>query len=175
MISLQPCNGGAGECVPYYLCVNGTINTDGSDLLDIRFGEGEECVDYFEQCCATGDVLPERPPSIPGPGTGTGIGPGPGVGPGPGNVGQQTQSPNQCGYRNAEGVGFRITGNTDGESEYGQWSKSISDYFIQIQHFLRRGIPMDGSNLERRTCCRTSFKCLSMWRFIDQPISCAYR
>lgn len=53
-IFLQPCNGGAGECVPYYLCVNGTINTDGSDLLDIRFGEGEECVDYFEQCCATG-------------------------------------------------------------------------------------------------------------------------
>lgn len=25
----------------------------------------------------------------------------------------------QCGYRNSEGVGFRITGNTDGESEYG--------------------------------------------------------
>lgn len=66
----KPCNGGAGECVPYYLCVNGTINTDGSDLLDIRFGEGEECVDYFEQCCDTGDVLttPKIPPYKPPPG-----------------------------------------------------------------------------------------------------------
>jgi len=123
----KPCNGGAGECVPYYLCVNGTINTDGSDLLDIRFGEGEECVDYFEQCCATGDVLPERPPNIPGPGNpGTGIGPGPGTGPtgpgGPGNIPVGPKpAPNQCGFRNAEGVGFRITGNTDGESEYGEF------------------------------------------------------
>lgn len=77
----KPCNGGAGECVPYYLCVNGTINTDGSDLLDIRFGEGEECVDYFEQCCDTGDVLtapvipinnnpPPLNPNVPQPGPG---------------------------------------------------------------------------------------------------------
>lgn len=75
--------------MPYYLCVNGTINTDGSDLLDIRFGEGEECVDYFEQCCATGNVLeiPIMPPNLnPIPVTGG------------------------CGLRNAEGVGFRITG-----------------------------------------------------------------
>lgn len=76
--------------------MNGTINTDGSDLLDIRFGEGEECVDYFEQCCATGDVLPNpRPPPTP------------------------IAVSNQCGFRNAEGVGFRITGNSDGEAEYG--------------------------------------------------------
>lgn len=85
--------------MPYYLCVNGTINTDGSDLLDIRFGEGEECVDYFEQCCATGNVLPERPVLPPT---------------------KEPQIQNQCGFRNAEGVGFRITGNTDGESEYGK-------------------------------------------------------
>lgn len=100
---LQPCNDGLGECVPYYLCVNGTINTDGSDLLDIRIGEGEECVDYFEQCCATGDVLPVPPPNVLPPPT-------------------IPVSDQKCGYRNAEGVGFRITGNTDGESEYG-WFK----------------------------------------------------
>lgn len=79
--------------------MNGTINTDGSDLLDIRFGEGEECVDYFEQCCATGDRLLEpnypEPPPIP------------------------PEIRGKCGFRNAEGVGFRITGNSDGESEYG--------------------------------------------------------
>lgn len=115
----KPCNGGKGECVPYYLCVNGTINKDGSDLLDIRFGEGEECVDYFEQCCDTGEILdkpnlPVRPPPID---QGTGNIPGPVPPP------IQVPGKNQptCGFRNAEGVGFRITGNTDGESEYGEF------------------------------------------------------
>jgi plasma kallikrein len=79
--------------------VNGTINTDGSDLLDIRLGAEEECVDYFEQCCATGDVLEKRPPPS-----------------------QPIVVQSTCGFRNAEGVGFRITGNSDGESEYGKKS-----------------------------------------------------
>ncbi|KAG5670439.1 hypothetical protein PVAND_000703 [Polypedilum vanderplanki] len=96
----KPCNGGLGECVPYYLCKDGKINTDGSDLLDIRFNEENECVDYFEQCCETGDVLPPTnplpPPTAPKVST-------------------------QCGFRNIEGVGFRITGNNDGESEYGEF------------------------------------------------------
>jgi hypothetical protein len=90
--------GGLGECVPYYLCKDGQINTDGTDLLDIRFNEETECVDYLEQCCETGDVLPLDqklpPPNIP-------------------------ETSSKCGYRNADGIGFRITGNNDGESEYG--------------------------------------------------------
>lgn len=87
-------------------CVDGKINTDGSDLLDIRFGEGEECVDYFEQCCAVDQVtnVPQLPPNIPPPISGGGTG-----------------NPNMvCGLRNPEGIGFRITGNADGESEYGE-------------------------------------------------------
>jgi len=100
----KPCNGGLGECVPYYLCVNGSINTDGSDLLDIRF-DGEECVDYFEQCCDIGSIsdkitISTPPPPLPPPVGGAG---------------------GYCGLRNAEGVGFRITGNSDGESEYGEF------------------------------------------------------
>lgn len=86
--------------MPYYLCKEGKINTDGSDLLDIRFNEENECIDYFEQCCETGDVktdviIPTTTKPIIGQG---------------------------CGLRNAEGVGFRITGNNDGESEYGGMS-----------------------------------------------------
>lgn len=133
--------------MPYYLCVNGSINTDGTDLLDIRFSEGEECVDYFEQCCDVGGVAKEVIPGYipepihPGPGgsvvvppppsnvghqTGNqgGIGPGlsggnvPTVNPGQGGLISEGQS---CGFRNADGVGFRITGNTEGESEYGEF------------------------------------------------------
>lgn len=98
----QQCNNGLGECVPYYLCVNGTINTDGSDLLDIRLGETEEeCVDYFEQCCATGDVLSEPVRTKPGS--------------------PVLKVHSECGFRNVEGVGFRIIGNNDNEAEYGEF------------------------------------------------------
>jgi hypothetical protein len=31
-----------GDCVDFYLCKNGTIITDGENLLDIRF-EGDSC------------------------------------------------------------------------------------------------------------------------------------
>ena len=77
---------------------------------------------------------PNLPPqTFPPGGTGgtggtSGTSPGQGgLGPvGPGTVGPRpvgpTQGATQCGYRNAEGVGFRITGNSDGESEYGQLS-----------------------------------------------------
>ena len=40
-----------GECVPYYLCQNGKIITDGSSILDTRTVGG--CQEYFEECCET--------------------------------------------------------------------------------------------------------------------------
>lgn len=114
----KPCNGGLGECVPYYLCKEGKINTDGSDLLDIRFNEENECVDYFEQCCDTGDVhtVPiTTPPTTISKG------------------GSQ-----KCGFRNAEGVGFRITGNNEGESEYGEfpWMLAILKEEVAAEQVL---------------------------------------
>lgn len=30
------CNNGIDVCVPYYLCDDGIVNTDGSNLIDIR-------------------------------------------------------------------------------------------------------------------------------------------
>lgn len=32
-----PCNNNLGECVPYYLCDEGNIITDGAGLIDIRY------------------------------------------------------------------------------------------------------------------------------------------
>lgn len=92
------------ECVPYYLCSDGKINTDGSDLLDIRGGFEDEmqhaCVDYFEQCCDTGEVhtTPVVNPKVP-----------------------PIEVKTTCGFRNSNGVGFRITGNNDHEAEYGEF------------------------------------------------------
>lgn len=131
----QPCtspNGLPGECVPYYLCKDGKINNDGSDLLDIRFNEESPCVDYFEQCCETGEILTEptyRPPTGPpvGPpnnGGGGHIDPGTGTGHVPPvdlNNGKLPPVQQKCGFRNSEGIGFRITGNSDNEAEYGEF------------------------------------------------------
>lgn len=61
-------------------------------------------------------------------GSGGSGGPGGAGGPGQGGLGHTTVSPFKpphenlgCGFRNKDGVGFRITGDTDGESEYGEF------------------------------------------------------
>ena len=48
---------GTGECVPYYLCNNGKFVTDGENVIDIRFSEDRECIEYFEECCGAEHVL----------------------------------------------------------------------------------------------------------------------
>lgn len=138
--SIQQC-GANSECVPYYLCENGMINTDGSGLLDIRFGEEKPCLDYFEQCCEAGNILPpdtkptQGPPVVPNQDKGPQVVP---------------EEHKPCGFRNTEGVGFKITGNNDFESEYGKRVKQLDfakDFLIFISS---RRIPMDDGNLEGR-------------------------
>lgn len=102
---VQPCE--AGECVPYYQCANGTIITDGAGLLDIRFnGPTEEhpCNGLFNTCC-----LLKSDEKIVTPDTRVNQG---------------------CGYRNADGVGFRITGDNDYESAFGGEQTSGDRYFL---------------------------------------------
>ncbi|CAO1431664.1 unnamed protein product [Diamesa hyperborea] len=93
--------GASSECVPYYLCSNGNVVDDGSNIIDIRGTFEEEqakCEDYIEVCCETGDVVDVPiPPVVP------------------------IVTPNKCGFRNSKGVGFRITGNNDNEAEFGEF------------------------------------------------------
>ncbi|KAF4518267.1 hypothetical protein B566_EDAN018383 [Ephemera danica] len=84
----------ACQCVPYYLCQNGTIKTDGEGVIDIRIKE-PMCESYLDVCCQAPTDTP-IPPS-----------------PQPPRLG--------CGRRNPEGVGFRITGDLDGESQFGEF------------------------------------------------------
>lgn len=100
---MQPCS--SGECVPYYQCSQGSIITDGEGLLDIRFGEengqtdAHPCSGTFETCC----TLRSEKPNIP--------------------VVPIAQG---CGFRNTDGVGFRITGDKDNEAQFGEFPWTVA-------------------------------------------------
>lgn len=83
-------------CVPYYLCQNNTVITNGVGLIDIRVKDGP-CENYLDVCCekplADIDRITPTPPAVR----------------------------NGCGRHNPEGVGFRITGNEHGEAQFGEF------------------------------------------------------
>lgn len=90
------------NCVPYYLCNNGSINTNGEGIIDIRINDGP-CASYIEVCCnkedqAENPITPTPPPVVK-----TG-----------------------CGYRHADGVGFRITGDSENEAQFGEFPWMIA-------------------------------------------------
>lgn len=70
-------------------------------MLDIRIDvqdEPRQCPDYLEVCCAAQNKIPDYQVATPAP--------------------QQSKG---CGQRHREGVGFRISGDSDNESEYGEF------------------------------------------------------
>merc|ERR1712112_244551 len=89
------------ECVPYYQCHNGTIITDGAGLIDIRNGfgvltpEDSKCPGFLDVCCKDPDFVPPPPPKI--------------------------KYQPQCGKRNQNGLGVRIQGFVEEESQFGEW------------------------------------------------------
>merc|ERR1712156_1017256 len=90
------------ECVPYYQCSNGTIITDGAGLIDIRNGfgaltpEDSKCPGFLDVCCKDPDFIPPPPPPI-------------------------VKYQPKCGRRNYNGLGARIQGFTESESQFGEW------------------------------------------------------
>merc|ERR1712073_57249 len=88
------------ECVPYYQCHNGTIITDGGGLIDIRNGfgilrpEDSKCPGFLDVCCLDPDFIP--PPPI-------------------------VKHVPKCGQRHENGLGVRIQGFNEYESQFGEW------------------------------------------------------
>merc|ERR1711962_1181502 len=90
------------ECVPYYQCHNGTIIPDGGGLIDIRNGfgilspEDSKCEGFLDVCCQDPDFSAPPPTPI-------------------------KQYVPKCGQRHQNGLGVRIQGFKEGESQFGEW------------------------------------------------------
>ncbi|XP_037814478.1 phenoloxidase-activating factor 2-like isoform X1 [Lucilia sericata] len=84
------------ECVPRHLCVDGAISTTGENLFDIRIID--EVCSYSEICC---DIPNKRSESV--------------VPPFP------KERHEGCGWRNIDGVGFKISGDYDNESQFAEF------------------------------------------------------
>jgi len=90
------------ECVPYYQCNNGTIITDGGGLIDIRNGfgilspEDSKCPGFLDVCCKDPDFVPPPPPPV-------------------------VKHVPKCGQRHQNGLGVRIQGFQEHESQFGEW------------------------------------------------------
>merc|ERR1712002_1037976 len=90
------------ECVPYYQCHNGTIITDGGGLIDIRNGfgilspEDSKCPGFLDVCCLDPDFIPPPPPPV-------------------------VKHVPKCGQRHQNGLGVRIQGFSEHESQFGEW------------------------------------------------------
>lgn len=107
--------GKKGKCVPLANCVNGTIITNGDNMVDPRF-ENEvditervdsECTHYLEECCILSKIKQNR-----------------------------TITPifnrTECGIRKVDGVGFSVTGAFNNEANFGgtKFNKSWLRLFL---------------------------------------------
>ncbi|KAG5871978.1 hypothetical protein JTB14_003103 [Gonioctena quinquepunctata] len=104
-LSLDPHLGGSEitcehECVLFYLCKNGSINTNGEGIINIRDKESNSpCGDVFKVCCKAEDKSPQPLTTTPPP----------------------TPAPKGCGYRHPNGIGFKITGNNESEAQFAEY------------------------------------------------------
>uniref|UniRef100_A0A2M4BNS7 Putative serine protease n=1 Tax=Anopheles marajoara TaxID=58244 RepID=A0A2M4BNS7_9DIPT len=154
-----PCEGEA-VCIQKYLCSN--ASTSGEGLIDIRFSDDNPCVDYLLQCCYPDDII--QAPS----GNDGGHGGGGGSGTGTGTVPPVPTPPTVpvahagCGKRNTEGIGFRITGAKDSESEYGEfpWMMAILKT-EEVLGQLRENVYQCGGSLIHNQVVLTAAHCVN--------------
>ncbi|KAG5871975.1 hypothetical protein JTB14_003100 [Gonioctena quinquepunctata] len=87
------------ECVPFYLCNNGSMNTNGERIIDIRMERDNlPCTDIFHVCCKLEDRSPQNPTETP-----------------------PTSIRKGCGYRHPNGMRFKITGNNENEAQFAEF------------------------------------------------------
>ncbi|XP_062140889.1 phenoloxidase-activating factor 2 [Drosophila sulfurigaster albostrigata] len=86
------------ECVPRWLCSNDTINTSGENIIDIRIDTESPCKGYFNKCCDLPNKIDKKDEPINPVVTNKG-----------------------CGYRNPNGITFKITGALDQEAEFAEF------------------------------------------------------
>ncbi|XP_026821164.1 phenoloxidase-activating factor 2-like [Rhopalosiphum maidis] len=120
-------------CVPYYLCKNNTINTDGEGLIDIRFKEGP-CPDYLKVCC--------REPMKSSETT---------------NISYEEKR-TTCGHRNPSGVGFRITGHYHNEAQFGEFPWMVA--ILKLHSYNQSKTYLCGGSLIHPQVVLTAVHCI---------------
>uniref|UniRef100_A0A2M3Z534 Phenoloxidase-activating factor 2 n=1 Tax=Anopheles braziliensis TaxID=58242 RepID=A0A2M3Z534_9DIPT len=145
-----PCEGEA-VCIQKFLCTN--VSTSGVGIIDIRFSDDNPCVDYLLQCCNPEDII-EEPEGNGGDG-------GDKVTPKPTPSTPVARSTG-CGMRNTKGIGFRIAGAMDSESEYGEfpWMMAILKTENMLG-MLNRSVYKCGGSLIHSQVVVTAAHCLN--------------
>ncbi|XP_045489671.1 phenoloxidase-activating factor 2 isoform X1 [Pieris rapae] len=117
-----------GECVRYYLCnANNSVITDGVGIIDIRVQDGP-CPSYLDVCCSLPETRKPDNPITPAP-----------------PVDKQREG---CGWRNPDGVGFRITGDKDGEAKFGEFPWMVA--ILNSEYIDPRIEPVNAEDPEGR-------------------------
>uniref|UniRef100_A0AAG5DIW8 Peptidase S1 domain-containing protein n=2 Tax=Anopheles atroparvus TaxID=41427 RepID=A0AAG5DIW8_ANOAO len=157
-----PC-GEEQVCIQRYLCSN--ASSTGEGLIDIRFSDDNPCVDYLLQCCYEGDVIQPidssntghptvAPPPVPVP-VPDATQPGGGIAPVP------PPPPSRCGKRNADGIGFRITGSKNSEAEYGEFPWMVAVLKSEkVLDQLRENVYQCGGSLIHPSVVLTGAHCV---------------
>jgi len=120
-------------CVPFYLCKNNTVNTDGEGLIDIRFKEGP-CTEYLTMCCRD-PMKSSETSNIP-----------------------YEEKRRICGHRNPSGVGFRITGHYNNEAQFGEFPWMVA--ILKLHAYNQSKTYLCGGSLIHPQVVLTAVHCI---------------
>uniref|UniRef100_A0A182PQY5 Peptidase S1 domain-containing protein n=1 Tax=Anopheles epiroticus TaxID=199890 RepID=A0A182PQY5_9DIPT len=106
-------------CAVLHVQQKNNNNSDDMNTIDIRKNEESECPHYLHVCCEQPFILDTPIPDVL-------------------NFSNHRQKSSQptCGVRNVNGIGFRIAGNANGESDYGEFPWKLT---IMITLTIRAG------------------------------------
>ncbi|KAF7283855.1 hypothetical protein GWI33_022889 [Rhynchophorus ferrugineus] len=160
--AIEKCGEGSDEgihkCVRYYECdgvtkmivPGGTTNIQPE--IDIRMGEDSPCAHPLEVCCgipAGGDPNQQVSTTTSAP-----------VTPRPSSV--------KCGIRNVNGIDFKITGNMDGEAEYGEFPWMVA--ILRTNPAPGETLSICGGSLIANNVVLTGGHCVSKLKTIQYKV-----